>query len=393
MATAAQINANRKNAQKSTGPKTENGKARARLNALTHGLSARTVIPVLPHEDPKKLEERIRTWTEDWQPRNAIETELVSPRHGCRGCSSGPSESRRPICPTACARPSAAGRVAASGRRHNQVDDLGRKLFYLVEERTKLKPGPPWDDPPAAFVRELEKIPEGCRWLLDRWGEFRALIDKDGGWASMDLFRFIRLLGKQPIEGVIDPALNAILLAWDVDLQGFGREFWERSQGSRSTVDPGYSGLICSREIAHRPDNKAEAVAILSAVVDKQVERLKELLAEHEQFVAKEAAERADRAAFDPSPGFERHRRYRTALAREFLRTLDTLRKMQSAEGQVPEVEDHISVGHDSDRLIHQEEPDKNGSLSHGSPWDTISTISSRSTTSTRLESCPTKRK
>ncbi len=51
MATAAQIEANRLNAQKSTGPKTVGGKTRARFNALKHGMTARTIMPVLPQED------------------------------------------------------------------------------------------------------------------------------------------------------------------------------------------------------------------------------------------------------------------------------------------------------------------------------------------------------
>ncbi|MGD0043580.1 MAG: hypothetical protein ABSE84_24765 [Isosphaeraceae bacterium] len=74
MATAAQIEANRVNAQKSTGPRTLEGKARARLNALKHGMSARTV---LPHEDPKQLEDRIQQFITDMQPRNALERDLV----------------------------------------------------------------------------------------------------------------------------------------------------------------------------------------------------------------------------------------------------------------------------------------------------------------------------
>src|SRR5271165_3025242 len=41
LATAAQIEANRRNAQKSTGPKTERGKAHAKPNAIKHGLTAR----------------------------------------------------------------------------------------------------------------------------------------------------------------------------------------------------------------------------------------------------------------------------------------------------------------------------------------------------------------
>jgi hypothetical protein len=43
MTTTRQIEANRANAQRSTGPRTEQGKARASRNALRHGLS----IPVL----------------------------------------------------------------------------------------------------------------------------------------------------------------------------------------------------------------------------------------------------------------------------------------------------------------------------------------------------------
>jgi hypothetical protein len=77
MATAAQIEANRLNCKKSTGPKSKRGKARARLNALKHGMSATTVFPVLPHEDPKQLEGRIQQFLNDLQPRNEFERELV----------------------------------------------------------------------------------------------------------------------------------------------------------------------------------------------------------------------------------------------------------------------------------------------------------------------------
>ncbi len=46
MATEAQVQANRANAQKSTGPQTPEGKAIVSRNAITHGLLARAgVIP------------------------------------------------------------------------------------------------------------------------------------------------------------------------------------------------------------------------------------------------------------------------------------------------------------------------------------------------------------
>src|SRR5208282_372754 len=64
----------------------------------------------------------------------------------------------------------------------------------------------------------------------------------------------------------------------------------------------------------------------------RHVGRLEELLAEHEEIEAAEAAERYDRAALDCSPAFERHRRYQSARHRELLRTLEALRKMRNAE-------------------------------------------------------------
>jgi hypothetical protein len=42
-----QIEANRRNALRSTGPITENGKRRSRQNAIRHGLSAETIVQIV----------------------------------------------------------------------------------------------------------------------------------------------------------------------------------------------------------------------------------------------------------------------------------------------------------------------------------------------------------
>ena len=60
---------------KSTGPTSATGKQRVRLNALTHGLTARTVV--LPGEDAEALQRRVEAFKDDVQPRGALEDYLV----------------------------------------------------------------------------------------------------------------------------------------------------------------------------------------------------------------------------------------------------------------------------------------------------------------------------
>ncbi len=76
MATAKQIEANRRNAQKSTGPKTAEGKAASRSNATTHGLRASQLA--LPHEDPEEVQGFVDAIIGAIDPRDAVEAELAA---------------------------------------------------------------------------------------------------------------------------------------------------------------------------------------------------------------------------------------------------------------------------------------------------------------------------
>ncbi|MGO8900241.1 MAG: hypothetical protein ACLQU5_18095 [Isosphaeraceae bacterium] len=40
-------------------------------------MTARTIMPVLPHEDPKQLKDRTQQFINDMQPRSAVERDLV----------------------------------------------------------------------------------------------------------------------------------------------------------------------------------------------------------------------------------------------------------------------------------------------------------------------------
>lgn len=75
MTSFRQIAANRRNAQLSTGPKTEEGKNRSRRNAVRHGLTAETVIDAIEStEDYAAFELAV---TSDYDVRTAVERELV----------------------------------------------------------------------------------------------------------------------------------------------------------------------------------------------------------------------------------------------------------------------------------------------------------------------------
>jgi hypothetical protein len=347
MATERQIEANRRNAKKSTGPKTEDGKARSRLNALTHGLSARTVTPVLPHEDPKALDERIRKWVQDWQPRDEMENELVT-----RAAKLSWQIDRADRFETAhlARRVRKAQRRAAGApdpRRIEEVTSLGRRLLKTD-----------WTSPVAVLVAELESTSEGCRWLLDRWAELEARLSRFGAIENLDLCRFFNLLGKKRFDSVTDPVLNALLTAWDVLQPGTAKDIWDRATAATSSGGSDYAWAAKWRELAPRPVDPAAAMAFLFGLITQQVDRLNALLAEHARFAEEETAGLPDRAAFDLSAGFERQRRYRTALGRELLRSIDTLRKLRK------DAATEEQCRHDPDLTCDEESSDNTGSLS-----------------------------
>lgn len=75
MSSAAQIAANQANAQLFTGPKTEAGKAKSSLNAVSTGLTGRTVL--LPSDDAKAYADHMANLFVRLDPRTPEEEEIV----------------------------------------------------------------------------------------------------------------------------------------------------------------------------------------------------------------------------------------------------------------------------------------------------------------------------
>src|SRR5207253_5429865 len=73
--TDAKLNANRQNAQRSTGPRTPEGKKRSSLNATRHGLTGQ--VHVTTESDRKVYDSHCGEFFQDWQPQGATEKHLV----------------------------------------------------------------------------------------------------------------------------------------------------------------------------------------------------------------------------------------------------------------------------------------------------------------------------
>ena len=285
MATDAQIQANRRNSARSTGPKTDKGKNRVKMNAWKHGGRAKTTtaLPVLPQEDPRELEARIQEWLDDWQPRTAEEAKLVErgakltcllergERVEAAHLGKRVRKALRKVGPTA----------PVSARRMKVVVELGRKLFYDYRPLSLAHDvKPKWNDDPAVFVAGLEETIEGCRWLLDRWAEMRFVVESPQPLELTDLARFVRLMGKNGYEAINDPALNAVFQVWELCDKGCAKMLWEFFRKCTPPRDPLFNLDGIWREFAPPPADWDEGYAVLDAVMKERVGRLKRMVAE-----------------------------------------------------------------------------------------------------------------
>ena len=333
---AARIDANRRNARKSTGPRTQAGKDRSRFNAVTHGLRSKFLL--LPGEDPTALDARMQSWTSIIQPQDDIERYLVQ-----RAVNVSWQLDRADRAWNARLRTHAA--EAAIQKAEAQADEvilLGRRLFWDPRGPIALYPfwSPGLGDPvlvswmpdshdpndPARLVNRLESLAMGCAWLIDRWTDLKNLLEEGLAWQAPDRFRAIRLLGRQPLDAAEDQTVLSIYLACAVMEPEAGDAFADIAV----EVEPGrmerFRERIAARDAdSLTPASADEAREQLLTLASERIEQLEELLARHIE--RDEAARPLDEAGFEDTEIGERLRRYLLANNRTLLRILDTVQK------------------------------------------------------------------
>jgi len=319
MATEKQIEANRRNALKSRGPRTQEGKDRSRQNALKHGLTAET-LGVLPNEDPSLFEGRVDSWLRDLGVRNEVEDALIR-----RAATQSWKLERFDRCEASISTKRIHDQAEVDQAAHRErIPQWIDRLFPTIEQvrQTGIDP-----TPTAKILRELESTARGCRWILECWEQFKKLVDDRGHWTLTDELLLVRLMGHGHITidnaQVIDLMVaSRVLMRPNVALDA---DRWDAGPYSLR-LDRDALRDACRR----RPTTRDEAARVLGAAIDKGITRMEIVLNLRERDGDDWGAEEsANRAAFDPSAEGERLRRYQTTTQRDMIRILESVSKLR----------------------------------------------------------------
>lgn len=303
------INANRQNAQKSTGPKSEAGKAVSRRNALKHGLKA---IVVGLNEDSAAVEAERTAWISTLGPRNAIALRMadVSFRNYRRFIH---------VCD--------ADDAAIAERVRKVSHEWKREGF----ERRKAAIQQIAEDPYRHYITLIETV-EGCERILNVCRHLLGRLDRDE-WGATDLELMFHFQGSRSEDGDVK------LKLWTADLVELADVRVRLADDDLLCVRPPTLGeaeiAVWNVEIA---DFRAELLADQAAMKDRaEAARagLRQRIMEHAEYMEELIDRRIDEnsqtyqnalraARFDPSDEARLRRRYLGEAHRDLEKSLKT---------------------------------------------------------------------
>jgi hypothetical protein len=311
MSSEKQRSANQANAQKSTGPKTAEGKTNAKRNALKHGLTGDG--SVLPVEDETLFKERLQLWTNDARPSCELEKYQIGAA----------------VWATVKFDRAARNDMAESNRRRRRA--IGHWEGVQTRKINKIVLG--WDTDPASCVEQLEQFTRGCDWLLECWEELAQALETDGCWTGPHAATALRLLGKPPeMPHENDPEvaslrLSVLAAASELDPDEVDAFFGVNTE----KMDP--AARLAQAEA--RLPGRDESIEALWEVIGAALDRLAPLRAE--LWTGQDGpalSQKIDLATFDDSKAGELRRRYSSSASLEMHRSLKQLadQRRQSAQ-------------------------------------------------------------
>ena len=286
----ARLEANRRNALRSSGPKTAEGKANSRRNALKHGLAGEGIA--LPNEDAAEVERRFASFEAELDPRGDFARVLVQ-----RAALLSVRMER-------CVRHEAASLSEKVRHAIDEYDEAKLAEVASLAERLATEP--------ETATRRLRKTSGGIAWMLARWAELRVVLNdsEQDEWADEH---------REAAEGLA------------------GRKFDEARPSRWSALTDGLDGIWDGLDAADGkglddPAKRVWARKTLDAMIGTEIDGLRDALGRIDiEAEADDRAGAADRALFDDSPKAILARRYEAAAERGFFRALRALKEHPSA--------------------------------------------------------------
>lgn len=353
---ARKVEANQRNALKSTGPRTPEGKGKSSLNALTHGESARSVL--LPGDDPAALNALRTELLDNLQPRNSLEAMLIVCIAEDRWiCDRSRRSTERRVAMRARNEPSEQAKAEKV-----EALELGEKLFWNLSRPMPMdlrSLNTSVGQPPHGDVSEhpihpdrvrlaLEQTLAGCDWLLDRWREIDGRLNGQDPWQPADAFKMVRLMGKHAADMDEDFDVARVLMSSLTLTSADGPEAagkpidWPRAL-CRMMASFGFEGRDdCTNCLLQNfisfiarltdlplakmaPANSELARQWLNSVVTGEFHRIQEIRATLQAIADSEAAEAPERLWFETGPEGENSRRYMLSHKRVLNRSVGML--------------------------------------------------------------------
>jgi hypothetical protein len=293
---AKQRESNQKNSQKSTGPKTEEGKARSRANSLKHGLTGAGVV--LAVEDAPEIARRCESLEADLAPKNEL-----ARRHLARAAFLDLRLER-------CARHEAKAidyrmRQAEAAFDDERLAEVEKALSWIAAE-------------PATHARRLRSSPEGLTRLIERLEGLKKDLRRpwDVLWTYQHCNDLHHLLGLRRVDL---PASRARCLG-------------EAVYGTLDLLSPDDGAGLPTHE------RRIWAADRLAELIEAEVAKLEALKSAIDvEAIALDRAEAPIRAMFDPSKEAILARKYEAAAERAYYKAMNGFEGAQKLPPQVAE--------------------------------------------------------